>query len=262
MKIIFIGDIVGKSGRDSVKNNILKLKEEFKPDVLIANAENAASGYGLNKKIAIELFSLGFDILTLGNHAWDQREMLSYIEECPKIIRAINYPKGVPGKGDYELILEDGRKLIVIQVMLRLFMGMSLDDPFFSIKQRLNSSILGSTCNAILIDMHGEATSEKNSFGHYVDGKVTAVLGTHTHIPTSDAKILDNGTAYQTDVGMSGDYNSVIGMEKENPIHGFTKGYRAEGRFSPASGLGKMCGSFVESDDNTGLAKKIETFQI
>lgn len=262
MKIVFIGDIVGKSGRYAVTNNFSKIKEKYQPDVIIANAENAASGYGLTKKIALELFNLGVDIITLGNHAWDQREMLSYIEECPKIIRAINFPKGVPGKGDYKLVLNDGRSLIVVQVMLRLFMNMSLDDPFYVIKEKLNTEFLGSTCNAILIDMHGETTSEKNAFGHYIDGKVTAVLGTHTHIPTADAKILDNGTAYQTDVGMTGDYNSVIGMDKNNPIHGFTKGYRAEGRFTPADGLGKLCGSFIESDDNSGLAKKIETFQI
>ena len=141
-------------------------------------------------------------------------------------------------------------------------MNLSLDDPFSLIKKKLQEDFLGSSCNAILIDMHGEASSEKNAFGHYVDGKVTAVLGTHTHIPTADAKILDKGTAYQTDVGMSGDYNSVIGMEKENPIHGFTKGYRLEGRFKTAEGIGKMCGSYIESDDNTGLANKIETFQI
>ena len=150
--------------------------------------------------------------------------MLSFIEECPKIVRAINYPNGVPGKGDYKISLEDGRSLIVIQSMLRLFMGMSLDDPFLSIKQRLSSEFLGTTCNSIIIDLHGETTSEKNAFAHFVDGKVTAVLGTHTHIPTADARILDNGTAYQTDVGMTGDYNSVIGMEKNGPIHSFVKG--------------------------------------
>jgi hypothetical protein len=149
-----------------------------------------------------------------------------------------------------------------MQVMLRLFMGMSLDDPFALIKERLKAEFLGSSCNAILIDMHGEATSEKNAFGHYIDGQVTAVLGTHTHIPTADAKIMDNGTAYQTDVGMSGDYNSVIGMDKENPIHSFTKGYRSEGRFTPANGIGKVCGIYIESDDKTGLAINIEPFQI
>ena len=262
MKIIFIGDIVGKSGRDAFANNISIIKNQYNPDAIIVNAENAASGYGLTKKIALELFALGVDVITLGNHAWDQREMLSYIEEQPKIIRAINYPKGVPGKGDYKLVLNDGRTLVVIQVMLRLFIGISLDDPFYLIKERLKSEFLGTTCNAILVDMHGETTSEKNAFGHYIDGKVTAVLGTHTHIPTADERILDNGTAYQTDVGMSGDYNSVIGMDKENPIHGFTKGYRSNGRFTTANGIGKVCGTYIESDDKTGLALKINAFQI
>jgi len=262
VKIIFIGDIVGKSGRDAIANNISIIRNKYNPDAIIVNAENAASGYGLTKKIALELFTLGVDVITLGNHAWDQREMLSYIEEQPRIIRAINYPKGVPGKGDYKLILNDSRTIIVMQVMLRLFIGISLDDPFYLINERLKSEFLGTTCNAILVDMHGETTSEKNAFGHYIDGKVTAVLGTHTHIPTSDEKILDNGTAYQTDVGMSGDYNSVIGMDKENPIHGFTKGYRSNGRFTAANGIGKVCGTYVESDDKTGLAIKISTFQI
>ena len=262
MKTIFIGDIVGRSGRDALSNNLVQIKKKYDPDIIIANAENAASGYGLTKKIANELFEKGVDALTLGNHAWDQKEMLSFIEECPKIVRAINYPNGVPGKGDYKISLEDGRSLIVIQSMLRLFMGMSLDDPFLSIKQRLSSEFLGTTCNSIIIDLHGETTSEKNAFAHFVDGKVTAVLGTHTHIPTADARILDNGTAYQTDVGMTGDYNSVIGMEKNGPIHSFVKGYRLEGRFMPATGKGKICGTFIESDDQNGLAKDIETFQI
>jgi metallophosphoesterase (TIGR00282 family) len=262
VKIIFIGDVVGKSGRDAIANNISTIKNRFDPDAIIVNAENAASGYGLTKKIALELFALGVDVITLGNHAWDQREMLSYIEEQPRIIRAINYPKGVPGKGDYKLTLNDGRTLIVMQVMLRLFISISLDDPFYLIKERLKSEYLGTTCNAILVDMHGETTSEKNAFGHYIDGKVTAVLGTHTHIPTADEKILDNGTAYQTDVGMSGDYNSVIGMDKESPIHGFTKGYRSNGRFITANGIGKVCGTYIESNDKTGLAIKISTFQI
>lgn len=262
MKIIFIGDIVGKSGRDALINNIELIKQKYTPDIIIANAENAASGYGLTKKIAKELIDLGIDVLTLGNHAWDQREMLSYIEECSTIVRAMNYPKDVPGRGECKVLLEDGRSLIVFQSMLRLFMGLSLDDPFLSIKNRLTSEYLGTTTNAIIVDLHGETTSEKNAYAHFVDGKVTAVLGTHTHVPTADARILDNGTAYQTDVGMTGDYNSVIGMEKEGPIHGFVKGYRSEGRFSPATGKGKVCGAFIKSNDKNGLAKDIETFQI
>ena len=260
MKIIFIGDIVGRSGREAVLNNLSILKKKFKPDVVVANAENAASGYGLTKKIANEFFDQGIEALTLGNHAWDQKEMLSYIEECPKIIRPINFPSGVPGRGEYKIELEDGRSLLVIQVMLRLFMDSILDDPFATVLKRLSSEFLGNTCNSILIDMHGEATSEKNAFAHYFDGKVTAILGTHTHIPTADERILDNKTAYQTDIGMTGDYNSVIGMDKKSPIHGFTKGYRLE-RFTTATGNGKICGTYLESDDKTGLAEHIESFQ-
>ena len=262
MKIIFIGDVVGKSGREAISKKIIILKQKYKPDVIIVNAENAAAGYGLTKKIALELFALGVDIITLGNHAWDQKEMLSYIEERPQIVRALNYPQGVPGKGSYKLELVDGRSIAVIQAMLRLNMGMSLDDPFSLIQRFLKAELLGSTCNAILVDMHGETTSEKNAFGHFLDGKVTAVIGTHTHIPTADQRILDNGTAYQTDAGMTGDYNSVIGMNKDNPIHGFTKGYRSEGRFTPADGEGKLCGVFIESEEKSGLAKSIEAFQI
>ena len=257
MKILFIGDIVGKAAREKVKENINSLKTKYSPDVIIANAENATGGYGLSKKDAQDLFKSGIDLITLGNHAWDQREMLNYIEECPKIIRAMNYPFGVPGKGYFKLELISGKKIIVIQIMLRLFMGMSLDDPFNSIKNFLVSEKLGSTCDAILIDVHGEATSEKNAIAHYTDGYVSAVLGTHTHIPTSDNSILPKGTAYQTDVGMTGNYNSVIGFEIENPIHGFTKGYRADGRFTPAKGQIFICGALVETDDTSGLAKSI-----
>ena len=262
MKIIFIGDIVGKNARDAVIKIIPDLRSKYQSDVIICNAENAAAGYGLTKKIALDLFDIGVDAITLGNHAWDQREMLSYIEECPKIIRAINYSPTVPGKGSVDITLEDGRKLILMQVMLRLFMGMSLDDPFSCTKKFLELEKLRSTCNAILIDLHGEATSEKNAFAHYIDGEVTAILGTHTHIPTADAKILTKGTAYQTDVGMSGNYDSVIGMDKEKPIHSFVKGYRTNGRFFPAQGKITICGTFIESNDQSGLARIIEAFKI
>ena len=261
MKIIFIGDIVGKKAREHLIKKIPELKDMFQTDVIIANAENAASGYGLTKKIANQLFESGIDVLTLGNHAWDQKEMLSFIEECPKIIRAINYPEGVPGKGFYEINLEDGRRIIIVQVMLRLFIGISLDDPFSVFKNYLNKEKLGVTCQAIIVDVHGEATSEKNAFGHFFDGKVSAILGTHTHIPTADAKLLSGGTAYQTDVGMSGDYNSIIGFDINNPIHGFVKGYRAEGRFTPATQNITICGALIDIDINNGLAKNITPIQ-
>ena len=262
MKIVFIGDVVGKQARETLINTIPEIKHRYTPDVIVVNAENAAAGYGLNKKIAMQLIESGVDAITLGNHAWDQKEMLSFIEECPKIVRALNYPSGVPGRGYYELQLVDDRKIIIMQIMLRLFMGLSLDDPFGITKNFLQKEKLGSTCNAIIIDMHGETTSEKNAYGLYFDGKVSAILGTHTHIPTADAKILALGTAYQTDVGMTGNYNSVIGMDKENPIHGFVKGFRSEGRFFPAEGHITICGAYIETDDKTGLSIKIEPFQI
>lgn len=262
MKILFIGDIVGKQAREIIKERIPLIKEKYNPDVIIANAENATGGYGISKKDAQYLLSSGINVLTLGNHAWDQREMLTFIEECPKIVRAINYPSSVPGNGYYKLELWNGKTIVIVQVLLRLFMGMFLDDPFNAIKDFLKTEKLGSTCNAILIDMHGEATSEKNAFGHFVDGYVSAVLGTHTHIPTSDNIILPKGTAYQTDVGMTGDYNSVIGMDIENPIHGFTKGYRAEGRFTVAKGKPEICGALIETNDLTGLAQSIISIKI
>ena len=262
MNVIFIGDIVGKKAREYLIEKIPQIKKKYSPDLIVANAENAASGYGLTKKIALNLFENGIDVITLGNHAWDQREMLSYIEDCPKIVRALNYPAGVPGKGFYEIKLNDGRKFIVLQVMLRLFMGLSLDDPFSATTNFLKSEKLGSTCQGILIDLHGEATSEKNAFAHFFDGKVSAILGTHTHIPTADSRILSKGTGYQTDVGMTGDYDSVIGMKKDNPIHGFVKGFRLEGRFSPADENITICGTFIVINDSSGLSTKIEPFQI
>ena len=257
MRIIFIGDIVGRSGRDALKQYIPIIKEDFKPDVIIVNAENAAAGYGLNQKIAEEIFDLNVDIITLGNHSWDQKEMLSYIEKNQNIIRPLNFPSNVPGNGKILKQLNNGKKILVIQVLLRLFIGISLDDPFATVNELIKKEILGKTVDAILIDMHGEASSEKNSFGHYFDGKVTGILGTHTHIPSADGRILLNKTAYQTDVGMTGDYDSVIGYKKEGPIHAFTKGYRSEGRFKPAEKEAVLCGAFIESNDNTGLAENI-----
>ena len=257
MKIIFIGDVVGRIGREALDEYIPEIKKTFTPDIIIVNAENAASGYGLTKKISEEIFSLGVNVITLGNHSWDQKEMLSYIEQNNKIIRPLNYPKGVPGSGDVIIDLKNGKKILVIQVMLRLFMNIPLDDPFNSINNRLKSETLGKTVDAIFVDMHGEASSEKNSFGHFLDGRVTGVIGSHTHIPSADGRILKNNTAYLSDAGMTGDYESVIGMQKEGPLNLFLKGYRLDGRFKVAEEKAILCGAYIESDDNTGLAKKI-----
>ena len=257
MKFVFIGDVVGRSGREALTKFIPSIKKDFDPDVIIVNAENATSGYGLNEKNSKEIFNLGVDIITLGNHSWDQKEMLSYIEKNKNILRPLNYPSKVPGRGKIIIETKNGKKILVIQVMLRLFMNIALDDPFEKIANVISKETLGKTVDAILVDMHGEASSEKNSFGHFLDGKVTAVLGTHTHIPSADARILENKTAYQTDVGMTGDYNSVIGMKKEGPIHQFTKGYRIDGRFKVAEESGILCGTYIESNKITGLADKI-----
>ena len=257
MKIVFIGDIVGRSGREALKKYIPIIKKDFDPDIIIVNAENAAAGYGLTEKIAEEILSTGVDAITLGNHSWDQREMLSYIEKNQKIIRPINYPSNVPGKGKVVVKLQNGKKILIVQVMLRLFMNLALDDPFKIIDKLLAEEKLSKTIDAIFVDMHGEASSEKNSFGHYLDGRVSAVIGSHTHIPSADGRILVNGTAYQTDVGMTGDFDSVIGFKKEGPIHQFTKGYRNNGRFKVADNTAILCACFIECNSENGLANKI-----
>ena len=261
MKILFLGDIVGKIARDKVKENISSLKTKFSPDVIIANAENASGGYGLSKKDAQDLLSSGIDVLTLGNHAWDQREMLTFIEECPKIVRAINYPEGVPGKGFYSLELINGKKIIVLQVMLRLFMSMSLDDPFSTTRNFLLTEKLGSTCDSIIVDVHGEASSEKMALGVALDGYVSAVVGTHTHVPTADHQILENGTAFITDVGMSGDYNSIIGMNKKDALNRFKFPDNKKSRLEVSIGEPTLCGVIIESDTN-GLSKSINPLRL
>ena len=257
MKIVFIGDIVGRSGREALSKYLPQIKKDFTPDIIIANAENAAAGYGLTEKISKEIFQSGVDVITLGNHSWDQKEMLSYIEKNDNIIRPINYSSSVPGKGKKIITIQNGKKILVIQVMLRLFMNIALDDPFKAIDDILDKEILGKTVDAIFVDMHGEASSEKNSFGHYLDGKVTAVIGTHTHVPSADGRILKNKTAYQSDVGMTGDYDSVIGFQKEGPIHQFTKGYRTNGRFKVSENEAILCGIYIESNSENGLTEKI-----
>ena len=257
MKIIFIGDVVGRSGREALSKYIPNIKKDFDPDIIIVNGENSTAGYGLSETHSKEIFNLGVDVITLGNHSWDQKYMLSYIEKNNKILRPINYPSRVPGNGKVIVETKDGKKILIVQVMLRLFMNIALDDPFESMNAILEKEILGKTIDAIVVDMHGEATSEKNSFGHFLDGRVSAVLGTHTHIPTSDGRILENKTAYQTDVGMTGDYNSVIGFEKEGPIHQFLRGYRKNWRFRVADQKATLCGVFIETNNSDGLADNI-----
>ena len=260
MKIIYLGDLVGRAGRKIVAEKLPEIQERLKPDAIIVNGENAAAGFGITEKIALELFDLGVDVISTGNHIWDQKDTKRYINTEPRMIRPINYPEGTPGKGS--VVVEDkrGRGILVINVMGRVFMD-PLDDPFKAVDMELKKHQLGSTVKFILVDIHAEATSEKMAMGQYLDGRASLVVGTHSHIPTGDAQIFDGGTAYQTDAGMCGDYNSVIGMDKVEPIQRFTKKLRGD-RFSPAVGEGTLCGVFVETDDKTGLAKRVEPIRM
>jgi hypothetical protein len=255
MKILFIGDVVARSGRDALIQHLPALKNTLQPDVIIVNGENAAHGIGINEKICQDFFEAGVDIITLGNHSWDQREVIPYIQREPRLIRPINYPAGTPGNGLIVHTLRDGRKILVVNAMCRLFMD-PMDDPFAAMAQLVEKYPLTKSVQASFLDFHGEASSEKMAMAHYLDGKISAVVGTHTHIPTADAQIFPKGTAYQTDAGMTGDYNSVIGMRTEVPIQRFTRKFSID-KLSPADGDACVCGIFIETDDKTGLAKEI-----
>jgi len=260
MKIMFCGDIVGRAGRDAVVTEVPRLRRELGLDFVVVNGENAAAGFGITAKICAELHEAGVDCITTGNHAWDQREIIPYIAQDKRLLRPINFPPGTPGWGAHLFQTPRGQKVVVINVMCRLFMD-ALDDPFRALDAELSKYALGGTANLILVDVHGEATSEKQSIGHYCDGRVSAVLGTHSHVPTADGWVLPGGTAYQTDVGMCGDYDSVIGMKKEVAMLRFIRKMPGE-RLSPAEGEGTLCAAVVETDDRTGLAKSIRPVRV
>lgn len=260
MKLLYCGDIVGRSGRDAVVARIPELRRDLGLDFVLVNGENAAAGFGITSRICTELYEAGVDAIVLGNHAWDQRETLAYIQSDPKLIRPLNYPKGTPGKGAAVFSTVQGKKILVAQVMGRVFMD-ALDDPFAGIDAELAKYRMGAGIDAIIVDIHGEATSEKMAMGHFLDGRVSMVCGTHSHIPTADAQILPGGTAYQTDAGMCGDYNSVIGMEKTEPLNRFLRKIPG-GRFEPANGEATLCGVYLETDDRTGLATRIQPIRL
>lgn len=255
MKVMFCGDVVGRAGRDIVIKEVPRLRRELGLDFVVVNGENAAAGFGITAKICAEMHEVGVDCITTGNHAWDQREIIPYIAQDKRLLRPINFPPGTPGWGANLFQTLRGQKVVVVNVMCRLFMD-ALDDPFRAVEAELAKYSLGNTAHFILIDVHGEATSEKQSLGHYCDGRASAVLGTHSHVPTADGWILPGGTAYQTDVGMCGDYDSVIGMDKLEPISRFVTGM-ARTRFTPAEGAATLSGVFVETDDATGLARRV-----
>ena len=258
MRILFLGDIVGRSARNEVILQTRQLKEKYKCDFVITNCENAAGGFGVTPDICDALFHAGNDVLTSGNHIWDKSEISSYISSEPRLIRPLNMNEGFPGAGVFITSDRMGRRLAVINIITNLFMADYLN-AFSALNVCLEQVKLGRDADAILVDVHGEATSEKMALGHFLDGKVSCVVGTHTHIPTADHQILSNGTAYQSDVGMCGDYNSVIGMNKEVAINRFLK--NSSGRLTVATGEPTLCGIIVDIDDKTGLALTIEPFR-
>ncbi|KAB2885482.1 MAG: TIGR00282 family metallophosphoesterase [Pseudorhodoplanes sp.] len=260
MRILFIGDVVGRSGRAIVAERLPGLVQDWKLDLVLLNGENAAGGFGITEAIFNEFLDAGVDAVTLGNHAWDQREALVFIERAPKLVRPINFPAGTPGRGAAMIAARNGAQVLVINAMARIFMD-PLDDPFAVIDRELTACALKSGADAIVIDFHGEATSEKQAMGHFVDGRASLVAGTHTHAPTADHQILPGGTGFISDLGMTGDYNSVIGMLKDEPLSRFLRKIPSE-RFEPANGPATLCGVAVETDDRTGLAMKIASVRL
>ena len=262
MRLGFFGDVVGKSGRDGLSDFLPDLRQRLGLDFVVVNAENAAGGFGITENTARELFAAGADCLTLGNHSWDQREALTYIVREPRLLRPANYPHlmDAPGRGADVFTLPDGRRVLVVSVLGRVFMD-PMDDPFSAVDRELNTAPLGVVADAVIVDIHAEATSEKMAMGHFCDGRASLVIGTHSHVPTADAQVLPGGTAYQTDAGACADYDSVIGNDKEEPLRRFTTRLSG-GRYTPASGPATVCGVMVETDDRTGLATRVEPIRV
>jgi hypothetical protein len=260
MRILFIGDVVGRSGRLIVMDRLPGLVTGWKLDLVVVNGENAAGGFGITETIYNELLDAGADAVTLGNHAWDQREALVFIERAPRLVRPVNYPKGTPGRGAALVDTKNGKRALVINAMGRIFMD-PLDDPFAAVERELAACTLGAGADAIILDMHCEATSEKQAMGFFVDGRASLVVGTHTHAPTADHRILPAGTAFISDVGMSGDFDSVIGMNKDEPLARFLRKVPG-GKFEPANGAATLCGLAVETDDKTGLAMRVAAVRL
>jgi len=257
MKILFLGDVMGRAGRTAIIERLGKLREAWKLDFVVVNGENASNGMGLTAAHARALLDAGADVLTLGDHAFDQKDMMQFCESEPRIIRPLNFSKAAPGKGAKVFEATRGRKVLVAQALGQVFMKRPFDDPFSALDAALRTHPMGGNVQASLIDIHCEATSEKMAVGHYCDGRASIVVGTHTHVPTADAMILPGGTAYQTDAGMCGDYNSVIGMDKVEPLRRFITGM-PKARFEPAKGEATLSGLYVETDDRTGKATRVE----
>jgi metallophosphoesterase (TIGR00282 family) len=255
MRIFFVGDIVGRTGRNIVYERLPGLIADWKLDLVVINGENAAGGFGITEAIYHELIEAGADAVTLGNHAWDQREALVFIERAPRLIRPANYPAGTPGRGAALIDTKNGQRALVINAMGRIFMD-ALDDPFAAVDRELAACPLRQSADAIVVDMHCEATSEKQTMGYFCDGRASLVVGTHTHAPTADHRILPGRTAFITDVGMTGDFDSVIGMNKDEPLNRFLHKIPSA-KFEAATGAATLCAIAVETDDATGLAARV-----
>ena len=257
MKILFLGDVMGRAGRTAITTHLPRLREVWKLDFVVVNGENATSGMGLSGDHAKALLEAGADVITLGDHAFDQKDMLQFIAQDPRIIRPLNFSKAAPGMGARVFNAPGGRKVLVAQALGQVFMKRPFDDPFSALDAVLKQYPMGGQVQASLIDIHCEATSEKMAVGHFCDGRASIVVGTHTHVPTADAMILPGGTAYQTDAGMCGDYNSVIGMDKTEPMRRFITGM-PKARFTPAMEEATLSGLYIETDDRIGKATRVE----
>ena len=255
MRILFIGDVVGRSGRAIVSERLPGLVRDWALDLVIVNGENAAGGFGITESIYQDFIDAGADAVTLGNHAWDQKDALVFIERAPRLIRPLNYPAGTPGRGTAMVMAKNGAQALVINAMGRVFMDPH-DDPFAAVDRELTACPLKRGADAIVVDMHAETTSEKQAMGHFLDGRASLVVGTHTHAPTADQRVLPGGTAFVSDVGMTGDYDSVIGMTKDEPIGRFLRKI-ATSKFEAAMGPATLCGLAVETDDASGLATRV-----
>jgi len=255
MRFLYCGDIVGRAGREAVLDRLPDLRRAFDLDFVVANGENAAHGFGITAKICGELFEAGVDVITSGNHIWDQKEILHHIDHEPRLLRPCNLAEDMPGRGAGVFENAAGRRLAVVNLMGALFMP-PVEEPFDALDAVLDRFPLGGAADALLVDIHAEATSEKMAVGHICDGRASLVVGSHSHVPTADCRILPGGTAYQTDAGMCGDYDSVIGMEKTGALDRF-RGREGARRLEPATGDGTLCGVFVETDDSTGLARYV-----
>jgi 2',3'-cyclic-nucleotide 2'-phosphodiesterase len=262
MRLGFFGDVVGRAGRQAVAEHLPRVRAELQLDFVVVNGENAAGGFGITPSTAQEIFDAGADCITLGNHSWDQPEALTYIGRETRLLRPYNYPKTlqIPGRGSQLFTTPAGQRVFVIQIHGSAFME-SLDDPIQGVQSAIEEAPLRQVADAVIVEMHAEATAEKYIMGHFCDGRVTLVVGAHTHVPTADAQILPGGTAYMTDAGMCGDYDSVIGMKKTPIVQRAATRLPTE-RKSPADGPATLCGVFVESDDGTGLARRIEPIRV